>query len=209
MFMRKILIGGGIALVASVGALAAGVDAALITSVQGKVVVGDKPATPFTKLQAGSVVSVEQGGKVQLVYFSSNKKEGWSGVAKFKVGGEKSEATTGKPEEVSNIPAVLTSQLLNSADSVSTNRVGMVRLRANPLKVEEIQRNYQEYKKQNPQSFIAEAYALGAYVDAKQFTQAEGIINQLRTSYPKDGNALALVEQYQTEVANGLKSAAK
>lgn len=199
-----------LALVMSASVFAADNDAAFVVSLQGKAKVSGGRSfdlSPLTKLRLGEQVTLDKGSKLQIVYLANNRKEEWNGVSQLKIGVDKSESS-GKPTSVSSIPAAITNQIVNTPDSTSTSRVGMVRLRAtSEIKLQEIEKNYQNYKQTVGQNnTLAEVYKLGELYNLKEYDMMSEMISQIRADRPNDHAIAELAAKYMLLVDNAKTS---
>ncbi len=91
------------------------VDAGLSTQVLGevhlRVVGGEQPLEPFSKLRVGDVVLVGAGGGVALVYFDTGRRETWKGPAELVIGEGASQAQSGAAPAVDETDVAVGAQL--------------------------------------------------------------------------------------------------
>lgn len=78
------------------------VSSALVTAAAGDVQIDGAAVVPFSKLRPGDVVSVAEGGSVQVMYLAG-RTEAWAGPASFVVG---SDASEGKKSAAPSVGAV-------------------------------------------------------------------------------------------------------
>ncbi len=91
------------------------VDAGLSTQVEGQVQLqadgAEAPLVPFSKVRVGDVLVLGPGAKVELVWFSSGRREHWTGPAELVVGEQGSQARSGGPPRVQETDAAVGEQL--------------------------------------------------------------------------------------------------
>lgn len=91
------------------------VDAGLSTQIQGSVARqsdgGSAAVLPFSKLRVGDTLVLGAGASVQVVYFSSGRRETWTGPAELVVGEAASEARSGAAPQVQETDAAVGEQL--------------------------------------------------------------------------------------------------
>lgn len=80
---------------------------------------------PFMKLYDGDRVILEQGARLQLIFFTSGRKETWDGPADFFIGQSESrtQKEKGVPPKVSSLPDVVTKEVRRIAKIVDPSRM--------------------------------------------------------------------------------------
>lgn len=92
------------------------------SGVQGKV-------QAFMKVRDGDRISVASGGQVRVVFFDAARQELWVGPSGFRAGRKGAEPVSGKPTEVSNLPAGVQQRIARVPDLMQIAKLGGVQVR--------------------------------------------------------------------------------
>ena len=180
--------------VATSSALAANIDAALITQLQGDAVVeSDKgtkrPAVALLKLAIGEKLQLKSVTKIQIVYFESGRQESWSGTGQVEIDSNEGKSTTLKPE-LKQLPPLLVKQLAKTPGAGQQGRAGMVVMRSlpTPAKVTKLESQYAEFRKGALQDDLTpEIYYLSGLIELKEIDRAKTVLSMLRTRKDEPG----------------------
>lgn len=182
-------------------------EAALVMSVQGRVLRQASPAPQavetFVKLNEGDRLSLAQGSKLQLVYFESGRQETWSGPGSLELALREGKASGMAAPEVQQQPLSLTKQLARTPALDGQGRGGVTRLRAiqNPDAVARLESSYQELRSQAAADDLGpEVYLLAGLLDLRQLDRIEKTLDRLQQERPQSDQAAALVSLYRKAV---------
>jgi hypothetical protein len=199
--------------IAFVSAGAWGAEVGLVTAVSGKVSLQaekEKAAAAalksFVKLRAGDRLTLEDGSRLQLVYFDGGRQETWQGAGQLEVGTAASAALKGglKPA-VKTLPAILVKQLSKTPSPDGNVKAGMIRMRSMPSggTLESLEKNYADLRKQadaadrNP-----ELYLLAGYFELREYDKLDALLRDLGEKSPADQEVKALTALYKRAVNN-------
>ena len=131
--MRKILL-ACVLVVASGAAGPQGADVGLVSMVSGDV--GYVPLTgapgkikAFMRLREGDRVELPSGAQLRMVLFGAARQERWEGPARFRAGLTASEPLSGKPAEVTNLPAGVSQRIARVPELIHNARLGGIQMR--------------------------------------------------------------------------------
>lgn len=181
-------------------------DAALMTRAQGKVNIANpqyRPATTYSKLREGERVVMDNGAEVQLVYFSSNQLETWSGKKVFVIGKEFSKAIEGNPDQIKTLPLGVVKQLTKFADNkedgvIQGTRYGMVRLRIDRESQKKLaEAEYQRLKNEGVGSVLPVIYLADRLYELRLDKELIELLNQTNAEQPQNEELQALTKYYR------------
>lgn len=188
-----------------------GAEVGLVTAVAGQVrLLAEKsaaaPLNSFVKLRAGDRISMDDGARLQLVYFDGGRQETWQGAAALEVGGKASVASGGSgPQQVRTLPPILVKQLSKTPGPDGNVKAGMVRMRSMPSggTLESVEKNYAELRQgsdaadRNP-----ELYLLASYLELREFDKLDALLRQLGEQSPNDPEMKVLTALYSRAADN-------
>ncbi|MBI3373968.1 MAG: hypothetical protein HY017_19760 [Betaproteobacteria bacterium] len=115
-------------------ARAQGADVGLVNMVSGDVTFAPLTGTPgkvqaFMKLRDGDRINVAAGGQVRVVFFQGARQERWAGPASFRAGKKGAEPVSGKPADVSNLPAGVAQRIARVPELMQYAKLGGIQVR--------------------------------------------------------------------------------
>jgi hypothetical protein len=196
-------------------------DAGLLFKVTGKVTYKNEAfqkeaaeAKSYMKIRSGDVITVPEGGAVELVYFSGNRKETWKGPVTIKVGTTESTVEGGKDAkpEVGKVPAGATDgvkRIPSLLRKAGAGRAGATHVRGTPGKTEKkpspplskeelaeitaAREVFAELKKASAEGDVTpELYLLGVLSDYEQYDEMEKVVTDALKKAPKSEELKAI-----------------
>lgn len=83
----------------------------------------------FMKVRDGDRISVASGGQVRVVFFDAARQELWAGPSSFRARAKGAEPVSGKPREVSNLPAGVPQRIARVPDLMQIAKLGGIQVR--------------------------------------------------------------------------------
>ncbi|MBI5527551.1 MAG: hypothetical protein HY897_14545 [Deltaproteobacteria bacterium] len=202
-------------------------DAGLLFKVTGKVTYKNEAfqkdaaeAKSYMKIRVGDVITVPEGGSVELAYFSGNRKETWKGPVTIKVGLTESTVQSGKDArpEVTKVPAGATDgvkRIPSLLRKAGAGRAGATHVRGTPGKSDkkpapplskeeqaEIAAAREVYAELKNASADGDAtpdlYLLGVLADYEQYEEMEKLVVDALKKAPKS-EELKAIEKWLKE----------
>ncbi len=186
-------------------------DVGLVTQLSGDVAYWNEAyqktpekAVALMKIRKGDHFDLPEGSKLQVVYFSSNRQESWTGPARLVIGQGESESEgkhvqpevvilpPGASQGVQRIPALLRRAGLSRTGGLQVRGVATPQAQA-PIELSsqeqaEIQvarKNYQDLRRQaKPDDLTPELYLLGVLADYEQFEEMEKVLKDAQARQP-------------------------
>jgi len=111
-----------------------GADVGLVNMVSGDVTFVPSAGTPgkvqaFMKVREGDRINVAGGGQVRVVFFEAARQERWMGPASFRAGKVGAEPVSGKPAEVTTLPAGAPQRLARVPELMQFAKLGGIQVR--------------------------------------------------------------------------------
>lgn len=190
-----------LSLIFSVTPAFAAADAALVTSLAGKVsrAGAEGEVEAFVKLKAGDVLTLAKDTKIQLTYFENGRQESWSGNGKLEIGASESKANGLPAPQVKQVPMVIVKQLARTPSLDSQGRAGVMRLRAIPTP-DAIARMEETYKQMRAEAgkddLNPELYLLAGMLEMRQLERVEQVLADMKKDRGNDPEAKLLVSLY-------------
>lgn len=131
--MRKILL--ACVLVAASGAVSPqGADVGLVSMVSGDVAYVPLAGAPgkikaFMRLRDGDRIELSPGAQVRVVLFGAARQERWEGPARFRAAQGASASLSGKPVEVTNLPAGVPHYIARVPELIQNAKLGGIQMR--------------------------------------------------------------------------------
>lgn len=196
------------------GAVHAAPDAALVTSLQGKVMRGgaSAPLESFVRLQTGDELTLERDTLLQITYFESGRQETWTGAGRLSVGTAESKADEGLAVAVKQIPMVIVKQLARTPAIDSQGRAGVIRLRAiaTPQAIAKVEANYQQMRANAAREDLnPELYLLSGMFELRQLDRVEETLASLNQTRPKDPEVKLIASLYRRAIKDAAVAPAK
>jgi hypothetical protein len=124
----QIMLGGAL-LGAALGVSAQGSDVGLVNQISGDVSytsqgASQSKAQAFMKMRQGDRFNVPAGAQLRVVYFNGGRQETWKGPSSFKAGTQKSDAESGQPAEVAQMPAGVPQKIAQVPELVQIAKLG-------------------------------------------------------------------------------------
>lgn len=188
-------------------------EVALVMSVQGRVLrLADAvqvPVETFVKLNDGDRLSLEQGSKLQVVYFETGRQETWAGPGRLEMSYREGKSSGMAAPEIKQQPLVLTRQLARTPSLDGQSRGGVTRLRAIQTTdaVARIEKTYQDLRvKSDHDDLGPEMYLLSGLFEMRELDRVEKLLGELQQHWPKNDEAALLVSLYRKAVKNARES---
>ncbi len=205
MMMRPVLGLMALALLLFNSPAFAAADAALVTSLAGKVsrAGAEGQVDAFVKLKAGDVLTLAKDTKIQLTYFENGRQESWAGAGKLEVGASESKATGLPAAQVKQVPMVIVKQLARTPSLDSQGRAGVMRLRAIPTPdaIARMEDTYKQMRAESDKSggkddLNPELYLLAGMLEMRQLERVEQLLADMKKDRGNDPEAKLLVSLY-------------
>ncbi|MCX8087255.1 MAG: hypothetical protein N3C63_10210 [Rhodocyclaceae bacterium] len=181
---------------------------ALITALEGKATlvkgIEKRPLAPFERLEAGDVVSLEQG-KLTIVFFLTGRQETWQGTGKLEVGPGEGKGSGLPAPEAKTLAPFLVKQIARTPTLLAQGRAGVMRLRAiaTPEAIAKVEETYKRLRMETPAEDLApEMYRLSALFDMKAFEALDVAVKELEVSRPNHNEAKLLANLYRKALKN-------
>ena len=188
-------------------------EVALVMSVQGGVnrlgEAAPVPVEAFVKLKEGDLVSLEKGGRLQLVYFANGRQETWAGPGRLELSAQEGKASGLPAAQVKLLPLVLARQLAGTPALDSQGRGGVTRLRAlgNPDAIARLEDSYQDLRTRAGRDELGpEAYLLSGLYEMRELDRVEKVLADLQQDWPNHPEATLLIALYRKAVKNARES---
>ncbi len=160
-----------------------GADVGMITRISGAVsMLTDgtmKKVVPFVKIAEGDQITLGHAARVQLVYFSNGRQEIWSDSGLLEIGKDQSKSNI-KPE-VTQLSALVVSQLAKTSLVGQQGRTGMVRVRGlmDPDAAPKLEKQYAEIKANAGDDVTPEVFLLSGLIELREFKRAREVLASL------------------------------
>lgn len=123
-----------LAMIVASSAYAQGADVGLVNLVSGDVTFAPVSGSPgkvqaFMKVRDGDRITVAAGGQVRVVFFDAARQELWGGPASFRAGKKGAEPVSGKPTEISNLPAGVPQRIARVPELMQIAKLGGIQVR--------------------------------------------------------------------------------
>jgi hypothetical protein len=182
---------------------------ALVTAVEGKVsritASGNEPVQSFVKLKQDERILLENGARIQLIFFASKRQESWHGAGQLEINLAEGKGH-GLPEpQFKVLPDVLVKQISKTPTLDSQGRAGMVRLRSIPTPdaLAKLDKDYRQLRQGaadddlNPELFL-----LAGLLEMRQMDRIEQVLSEFKTLHPDNMEAGILLSLYQKTLKN-------
>lgn len=161
-------------------ATAYGADVGMITRISGAVsMLTDgtmKKVVPFVKIAEGDQITLGHAARIQLVYFSNGRQEIWSVPGLLEIGKDQSKSNI-KPE-ITQLSALVVSQLAKTPLVGQQGRTGMVRVRGlmDPDAAPKLEKQYAEMKANAGDDITPEVFLLSGLIELREFKRAREVL---------------------------------
>lgn len=159
-------------------------DVGMLTQVSGTVSIasgsGTQAAVPFIKVNTGDKLTISNGARVQVVYFSNGRQEVWKNSGQVEVGSLESKSA-GKPE-VSQLPPLVVNQLAKTPAAGQQGKTGMVRVRSltNPDASTHLNKQYKDLRANSAaDDTTPEIFLLSGLIEIKDLSRAKEVLADL------------------------------
>ncbi len=205
-------------LVVSAVAWAQGADVGLVNLVSGGVTYAPLSGTPgeakpFMRVRDGDRFNVPAGGQVRIVYFTSSRQERWSGPASFRAGKGTGEAISGKPAEVTVLPAGVPQRIARVPDLMQNAKLGGIQVRGGLSRkqeasldqqstVREARDTYERMRKEMPTDDItSELYLYAVLHDYLLYEDMKTVVDEMLRKQPGNEDVKALADWVRTRAS--------
>jgi len=169
-----------------ISALPAWADQAILTHVNGRVLVDGKngvyPATLFARLSAGDVLSLAGDAKIRVVYLDTGRQETWAGAAEVKIAGLEGQSPGPEPA-VKKLSPIVVQQLAKAHASGERASSGMMQVRSVDVDeaVSVLDKHFDELKRgATEEDTTPEVYLLAGLVELRQYARARAVLTKLK-----------------------------
>lgn len=197
-------------LISSGVAFAQGADVGLVNMVSGDVTFAPLSGAPgkvqaFMKLRDGDRVNVAGGAQVRVVFFEGARQERWSGPASFRAGKAGAEPVSGKPAEVSKLPASAPQRLARVPDLMQFAKLGGIQVRGKLTQaqqasleqqsaVAEARATYDRMRKEMPADDVTpELFLCAALYEYLLYDEMKSVAEEMLRKQPENEDVKALV----------------
>jgi hypothetical protein len=113
---------------------AQGNDVGLVSLVSGEVSYNPSAGPPgkvqaFMRVRDGDRFELASGSQLRIVLFAAARQERWVGPASFRAGASASQALSGKPAEVTNLPAAAPQRIARVPELLLNAKLGGIQVR--------------------------------------------------------------------------------
>ena len=202
----------------SAAAWAQGVDVGLVNLVSGGVTYAPLSGTlgeakPFMRVRDGDRFNVPAGGQVRIVYFTSSRQERWSGPASFHAGQGASEGISGKPAEVTVLPAGVPQRIARVPELMQNAKLGGIQVRGGLTRrqeasldqqatVREARETYERMRKEMPADDItSELYLYAVLHDYLLYADMKAVVEEMLRKQPGNEDVKALADWVRTRAS--------
>lgn len=196
-----------------VAGTAAAAEVALVMSVQGRITRQAEitvPVEAFVKLKAGDRVDLQEGARLQLVYFENGRQETWAGSGSVVVDAREGKASGLPPAEVKTLPLVMARQIARTPTLDAQGRGGVTRLRVIPTDEakQKLEVTYKELRgKAASDDLGPEAYLLSGLFEMREFDRVEKLVGTLQQDWSAHPEAKVLASLYRKALKNAREAA--
>ena len=183
---------------------AAGHDVALVTALSGKVVRIEggrrEPLQAFVKLRQGDFLALEEGARIELVFFSSRRQEDWRGTGRLEIAEDGGRGLGLEPPAQKTLPDVMVRQMAKTPALDSQGRAGVVRLRAfaTPEALARLENDYRRMRMEVARNDLnPEIFLLASLLEMRQADRLEAALSDLQMSHQGNTEAGLLVSLYR------------
>lgn len=208
--MRTVLL--TVLFAASGAALAQGADVGLVNLVSGDVTYAPATGSPgkvqaFMRVRDGDRFDLASGAQLRIVLFSAARQERWVGPASFRAGATASESLSGKPAEVTNLPATVSQRIARVPELIQNAKLGGIQVRGGftpkqqaSLEQQDALRNsrrvYEQLRKQFPVDDITpELYLYSALHEYLLYDEMKVVVAEMLRKQPNNED-LRLLETW-------------
>jgi hypothetical protein len=165
-------------------------------------------AQNFMKVRQGDRFTVPAGAQIRVVYLQGGRQETWQGPAAFRAGAQQSDATNGKPTQVSQVPSAVSQRLEKAPDLVQIARLGrsggvQVRGTEKPPRLtaaqqQEVNGARATYKSMRAQAaaddITPEMYLYSVLQDYLLYDEIKPVVEEMAKRQPSNPDVQAMVE---------------
>lgn len=191
-----------------------GADAALITLLQGDVVMvtqhGRQPLQPFVKLKRGDLLALDKA-KLQIVYFGSGRQELWQGGGRLEVQAAESKGYGLPTPEAKTLPKDMVKQIARTPAIDGEGRVVAARVRAiaTPEAIAKLDDMYRRMRMETVRADLnPELFLLSGLFEMREIERVEQLLRDLQRARPGDMEVGLLVALYRKAIRNARESGA-
>lgn len=178
-------------------------DVAMVTVVQGKIrhsaPGGEQLLQAFVKLKADDTLSLDNGARMEIIYFENGQQESWGGTGTLKITATEGRATGLPPPVVKKLPLIIVKQMARTPSLDSQGRAGVVRLRSIPTAaaIEKIDETYNKMRAETDKDDInPELYLLAGMFETRQLDRVERTLAALKEAHPDKTEVKVLASLY-------------
>jgi len=162
-------------------------------------------AKPFMRVRDGDRFNVPAGGQIRIVYFTSSRQERWSGPASFRAGKGAGEAISGKPAEVTVLPAGVPQRIARVPDLMQSAKLGGIQVRGGLTRkqeasleqqtiVREARDTYERMRKEMPADDItSELYLYAVLHDYLLYDDMKAVVEEMLRKQPGNDDVKQLL----------------
>jgi hypothetical protein len=200
-----------LALFAAGSALAQSVDVGLVNMVSGDVTYtppsgGPRGVQAFMKVREGDRITVASGGQVRVVFFEAARQELWAGPASFRAGKKGAEPVSGKPKEISNLPAGVPQRIARVPELMQIAKLGGIQVRGGitpaqkasleqQAAVSEARATYEKMRKESAADDItAELFLFSALHEYLLYDDMKPIVEEMLRKQPANEEVKTLAD---------------
>ena len=197
-------------LAVSAAAWAQGGDVGLVNLVSGGVTYAPPSgspgeATPFMRVRDGDRFNVSTGGQVRIVYFTSSRQERWFGPASFRAGKGAGEAISGKPAEITPLPAGVPQRIARVPELMQSAKLGGIQVRGGLTRqqeasldqqatVREARETYEQMRKEMPADDItSDLYLYAVLHDYLLYGDMKVVVEEMLRKQPGNDDVKQLL----------------
>ncbi len=181
--------------------LAQGADVGLVNLVSGDVTYVPSVGAPakvqaFMKVRDGDRFNINAGAQLRVVFFESARQERWAGPASFRAGKVGSAPITGKPAEVSTLPAGVQQRIARVPELIQFARLGGIQVRGGLTRQQQAsieqqetiraaRETYAQMQKEMPADDITpELYFYAALYEFLMYDEMKTVVADMRRKQP-------------------------
>ncbi|HEX2566901.1 MAG TPA: hypothetical protein VHL85_08570 [Burkholderiales bacterium] len=198
--------GGLMAVLLAISAAAfAQSDIGLVNLVTGNVTLAPQsgaavPVKAFMKVREGDRFDVPAGAQVRVVFFEGARQERWHGPASFRAGRLQSAPVSGKPAEITALPASVPLRMARVPELMQNAKLGGIQVRsAQALKpvqehaLEEARTTYDRLRKELPGDDITpELFYYSALNEYQLYEDMAPVVDEMLRKQPDNEDVKSL-----------------
>jgi len=155
---------------------------------------------PFMKVRDGDRFDVPAGAQVRVVYFEGSRQERWQGPASFRAARLQSSAISGKPAEISALPASVPLRMARVPELMQNAKLGGIQVRSaqavKPVQehaLDEAKSTYERLRKELPgDDLTPELFYYSALNEYQLYEDMAPVVDEMLRKQPDSDEVKSL-----------------